>query len=208
MKKKHTAQSAFLSLCISLGMLVFLAGILIALFAATGSQPFTYERPRYNPAGDVYEAWVDRYNGTGNGNDEAKAVAVDNSGNVYVAGTILGSGTLNDLATIKYDSAGNQLWVAIYNDFNNPDAQLSAMTIDASGNVYITGWSGVNNVYYDCTTIKYSSAGQEQWVARYNAQPRGYASGRSNCGGRFRQRLCRGVRDQSAQYRVLRHDQV
>ena len=187
MKKKHTAQSAparrslseggFLNLCISLGMLVFFAGILIALFAATGSQPLTYKRAPYAPAGDVYEAWVARYNGTGNGNDEAKAVAVDNSGNVYVAGTMFGSGTLNDLATIKYDSAGNQLWVAIYNDFNNPDAQLSAMTIDGSGNVYVTGWSGVNNVYYDCTTIKYNSAGQEQWVARYNAQPRGYAAG-------------------------------
>src|SRR5438067_4629803 len=43
------------------------------------------------PAGGVYEAWVARYNGTGNGYDEAKTVAVDNSGKVYVAGTIWGS---------------------------------------------------------------------------------------------------------------------
>src|SRR6266508_824801 len=198
MKKKHTAQSAparrsrllrrsscegwigeggFSNLCISLGMLVFLAGMLIALFAAPGSPPFTYERTRYLPAGGVYEAWVARYNGTGNGYDESKAVAVDNSGNVYVAGTILGSGTLNDYATIKYDSAGQQQWVAIYNDFDNPDAQLNAMTIDKSGNVYVTGWSGILYGYHDCTTIKYNSAGQQQWVARYNVQPRGYASG-------------------------------
>ena len=54
-----------------------------------------------------------------------------------------GLGTLNDLATIKYDSAGQQQWVAIYNDFDNPDAQLDAMTIDKSGNVYVTGWSGI-----------------------------------------------------------------
>jgi hypothetical protein len=177
MKKKHTAQSAFLNLCISLGMLVFLAGILIALFAATGSQPFSYERTPHVPAGGVYEAWVARYNGTGNGNDEAQAVAVDNSGNVYVAGTMFGSGTLNDLATIKYNSAGEQQWVAIYNDFDNPDAQLNAMTIDKSGNVYVTGWSGILYSFHDCTTIKYNSAGQQQWVARYNVQPRAYTEG-------------------------------
>ena len=198
MKKKHTAQSAparrsrllrrrtcegwigaggFLSICISLGTLVFLAGILVALFAATGSQPLTSQRTRYVPAGGVYEAWVARYNGTGNGNDEAHAVAVDSSGNVYVAGTMFGSGTLNDLATIKYDSAGNQLWVAIYNDFDNPDAQLNAMTIDKSGNVYVTGWSGILYSYHDCTTIKYNSSGQEQWVARYNVQPRAFTEG-------------------------------
>ena len=169
MKKKHTAQSAFLSICISLGMLVFLAGILIALFAATGSQPFTSERTPHLPAGGVYEAWVARYNGTGNSYDEAIGVAVDNSGNVYVAGTSRGSGTLNDYATIKYDSAGQQQWAALYNDPDHPDEQLNAMTIDASGNVYITGRSGTNSIPYVCTTIKYDSRGQQQWIARYNA---------------------------------------
>jgi hypothetical protein len=182
--------SAFSNLCILLGLLVFFAGLVFALFAAATPQTWLRERGwpagqhmhRANaspiaPAGGVYEAWVARYNGTGNGYDEAKAVAVDNTGNVYVAGTSFGSGTRNDYATIKYDSAGQQQWVALYNDPDNPDAQLNAMTIDGSGNVYVTGWSGLNNVYYDCTTIKYNSAGQEQWVARYNVQPRGYAAG-------------------------------
>ena len=120
---------------------------------------------------------------------------------------MLGSGTLNDLATIKYDSAGKQLWVAIYNDFDNPDAQLNAMTIDASGNVYVTGWSGIINVYHDCTTIKYSSAGQEQWVARYNAQPRGYAEGVGiavdDSGNAYV-----AAPDDGSNTTVLRHDQI
>jgi hypothetical protein len=158
-------------------MLVFVAGILLALFAATGSQPFTYERTPHVPAGGVYEAWVARYNGTGNSYDEAIGVAVDNSGNVYVAGTSFGLGTLNDYATIKYDSAGQQQWVALYNEPAHPDEQLNAMTIDASGNVYVTGRSGTNNIPNVCTTIKYGSAGQQQWIARYNA-PNG-ASGQA-----------------------------
>ncbi len=179
MKKKHAAQSAparrslgeggFLNLCISLGLLVFLTGIVIALFAATGSQPVAYERTRYAPAGDVYQGWVARYNGTGNSYDEATGVAVDNSGNVYVAGTSRGSGTLNDYATVKYDSAGQQQWVGLYNDPDHPDEQLNAMTIDASGNVYLTGRSGTNSIPYVCTTIKYDSTGQQQWITRYNA---------------------------------------
>src|SRR6476660_7828191 len=131
MKKTQTAQSAparrslgeggFLNLCISFGMLTFFAGILIALFAANDLQPSVRDRtPPHRkqlhiaepnpvtPNGDVYEAWVARYNGTGNSYDEAIGVALDNSGNVYVAGTSRGSGTLHDYATIKYDSVGQQ----------------------------------------------------------------------------------------------------
>jgi len=141
------------------------------------AQPRRKGRSSVAPFGGAYEAWVARYNGTGNGYDEAKAVAVDTSGNAYVAGTIFGLGTGYDYATIKYDSAGQQQWVALYNDFANPDAQLSAMTIDESSNVYVTGGSGIANVYSDCTTIKYNSAGQQEWVARYNAQPPGSAAG-------------------------------
>jgi len=182
MKKKQTAQSAFLALCILLGLLVFFAGIVLALFGATGLQPITRDATSTHsaqlhtstpnavtPYGGVYEAWVARYNGTGNGYDEAKAVAVDTSGSVYVAGTSWGLGTLNDYATVKYDSAGQQQWVALFNDLSHPDEQLNAMTIDTLGNVYVTGRSGTNNIPYVCTTIKYDSAGAQQWVARYNA---------------------------------------
>jgi hypothetical protein len=171
-----------MNLCILLGLIVFFVGIVLALFAATDLQPFTRDAtPTHNAqvyrpdapsvtlSGGVYEAWVARYNGTGNSYDEAIGVAVDNSGNVYVAGTSRGSGTLNDYATVKYDSAGQQQWVALYNDPDHPDEQLNAMTIDASGNVYVTGRSGTNSIPYVCTTIKYDSTGQQQWIARYNA---------------------------------------
>jgi outer membrane protein assembly factor BamB len=48
------------------------------------------------------QIWLQRYNGPGNGNDAGNAVAVDNNGNVYVAGydTTTAGGT--EMALIKY----------------------------------------------------------------------------------------------------------
>jgi hypothetical protein len=132
---------------------------------------------RVAPSGGVYEAWVARYNGPANGYDIARAIGVDSAGNVYVGGHSGGVGTSEDYTTIKYSSAGNQEWVARYNGPDNRDDYLLAMVVDASGNVYVTGFSVIDaSSHYDCTTIKYNSAGDQQWVARYTA-PSGRAAG-------------------------------
>ena len=97
-----------------MSLLVFFAGVLFALFAAANPQSLAREKvyrtnaPPAAPAGGVYEAWVVPYDG------QAQAIAVDASGNVYVAGT-RDFGLGHEYATIKYDSAGQQQWVAPYN---------------------------------------------------------------------------------------------
>ena len=125
-----------------------------------------YATVKYDSAGQ--QQWVAHYNGPGNSQDEARAIAIDSSGNVYVTGDSPAANLGSDYATIKYDSAGQEQWVARYNGPGDWVDQVGAMAIDGSGNVYVTGQSDGTSSLRDYATIKYNSAGQEQWVARYN----------------------------------------
>ena len=115
--------------------------------------------------------WTNRYNGPGNSDDYANALAVDASGNVFVTG----SATVNtngdaDYATIKYSSAGAALWTNLYNGPGNGDDQAVAAAVDSSGNLFVTGMSVGSATFddYDYATIKYSSAGVLLWTRRYS----------------------------------------
>jgi uncharacterized delta-60 repeat protein len=126
---------------------------------------YDYATIKYNSAGQ--QQWVARYDGPANSDDKAAAIAVDGFGSIYVTGSSYGSGVNQDYATIKYNAAGQQQWVARYDGPANSDDGATAMAIDSTGNIYVTGYS-TGSVGYDYATIKYSSAGQQQWVRRYD----------------------------------------
>ncbi|MBN1352656.1 SBBP repeat-containing protein [candidate division KSB1 bacterium] len=137
----------------------------------TGSSGIDYGTVKYNSEG--VRQWVVRYNGPGNSDDEANAIATDHSGNIYVTGWSVGSGTGDDYATVKYNSEGVQQWVARYNGPENDSDRASALSVDDSGNVYVTGMSlhraGIYSALSsDYATVKYNPDGEEQWIARYN----------------------------------------
>jgi uncharacterized delta-60 repeat protein len=132
--------------------------------SSAGAGSLDYATVKYNSAGQ--QQWVARYNGAGNP-DEARSIAVDGSGGVYVTGKSYGPST-TDYATIKYNSAGQQQWVARYNGPTGSNDEATAMAIDGCGSVYVTGVSPGPGSGDDYATIKYNSDGQQQWVARYN----------------------------------------
>ena len=138
-------------------MLKTLLVIFILIFLFTG-----------NTFSQVVVEWVARYNGLGNSSDTPRTIAVDDSGNIYVSGESFGVGSNFDYAVVKYNSEGIQEWIATYNGPGNHEDRPFAMTIDDSGNVYLTGTSSGSGTRYDYATVKYNRKGLEQWVARYN----------------------------------------
>jgi hypothetical protein len=141
-------------------------------------------------AGD-YDIFVAKYNASGvcqwsqrfgsTGEDNANAVAVDASGNVFVTGNFngtvdFGGGNLvsagsNDIFVAKYNASGMHQWSkgfgsAIYDN-------AVGVAADGSGNVVVTGafqgtanFGGGNFVSagsYDIFVAKYNASGVHQW---------------------------------------------
>ncbi len=115
------------------------------------------------------EQWVARFNGP-TGRSSAKDIALDNKGNVYVTGKSGSSGSpaAADYLTIKYDSNGNEQWVARFSGGSYLPNEAWSIAVDPAGNVYVTGGSWGEDTSLDYTTIKYGADGKQQWAARYN----------------------------------------
>lgn len=142
-----------------------------------------------------YDAYVAKYNTNGTEiwkrvfssentvfamGDAARGVEFDRAGNVYIAGSTMGSfdpikswqkTTPNqDVFITKYDSNGNQLWVK---DFGSPQHEYPwSMTVDNAGNIYLTGYTegsfgGENKGANDAFVAKYDSNGNEVWLRQF-----------------------------------------
>jgi uncharacterized delta-60 repeat protein len=121
---------------------------------------------KYNSVG--MQQWAIGYNGTGNGEDISLSIAVDGSGNTYVAGGSEGAGTDLDVVIIKYNPAGIQQWVTRYDGPANGEDIAFCVKLDGAANVYVTGCREVTGGSNDFATAKYNSSGVFQWSSGYN----------------------------------------
>lgn len=118
-----------------------------------GTSSSDYVIAKYDTNGA--ELWVRRYD-TGQ-DDACIGVAIDASGNIYVAGTTYTWPSFEYL-TVKYDTNGNLLWAKRYDSGSGYGQYARAITVDSSGNIYITGH----------TTVKYDTNGNLLWARLYH----------------------------------------
>jgi len=128
---------------------------------------------KYDPAGNL--AWVRKAGGMAD--DYGAAVAVDSSGNAYVAGEYSGSANIGGIVlpargrcafVAKYDRDGNVLWARKPGGSNSGDGPYGCgVAVDGSGSVLVTGaFRGTGE--FDGLTL--SAAGDETdvFVAKYD----------------------------------------
>jgi hypothetical protein len=113
----------------------------------------------FSAKAQIQQAWVARCNnGITNGTNQAVKTVLDTAGNIYVTGFSQNANSNLGCVTIKYAPNGNQLWASRFDSTNSTDATPSALALDLSNNVILTG---------SALTVKYDSNGNQLWTAPY-----------------------------------------
>jgi uncharacterized delta-60 repeat protein len=122
---------------------------------------------KYNPGSDT-PLWENSYDG--NGADEPKGLWVDGSGDVYVTGYTTTLAGNQDFFTVRYSSAGIELWKSTLDAGNgSTDIPVGIVVADAAdGGVFVTGYSTVSG-NEDYLTAKYrKDNGTLLWEKSWN----------------------------------------
>jgi len=138
---------------------------------------------KYNSSGTwqwTKQNGTDRY-------DEARGVATDSSGNVYVTGYTEGGLDGNtsvgkaDLFVVKYNSSGTKQWTNQLGSSSRDSA--NDIATDASGNIYVTGTTygdldgNTSGGKADLFVVKYNSSGTKQWTNQLGTWDTDFANG-------------------------------
>ena len=126
---------------------------------------------KYDPLGSMI--WFRQF-GT-DGNDEARAAAIDSLGNVYVTGVTDGdfNGTglgQSDGFLRKFDSHGTVLWTRQFGTDRTDSS--NAVAVDSAGNAYLTGYTfgdlaGPRAGLDDAFLVKFDPLGNIDWSRQF-----------------------------------------
>lgn len=95
------------------------------------------------------------------GLQDAKAMHMDEAGNIYVTGSF-NNGTDKNVQTLKLGAGFGMAWLVDHDEAGFDDEGL-ALAVDDSGYVYVCGAAGNGNGGTDFLTLKYDPEGELVW---------------------------------------------
>jgi hypothetical protein len=110
--------------------------------------------------------WTYSHGGTANF-DQMRSIAIDGNDNVIIVGGLQYAGANTDFITLSVSSAGALNWSQSYSNSTNRDF-ASAVSLDGTNAVFVTGESYNGTDGLDFYTIKYNSLGVVQWTRRFD----------------------------------------
>lgn len=145
--------------------------ILLILFLSVFSSPLSAQTPGWE--------WADASGD--HGYESAASVAMDAGGNAYITGSytsaFISFGTVTlinsfsgtaDIHVVKYDPAGLVLWAKTFGGVDGDAA--TGITVDASGNVLVTGWFTSASITMGSTVLTNSgTASSDFFIAALDA---------------------------------------
>ena len=148
------------------------ANVLVSTVDSSPSSAYDMGTIKYNKDGVLQ--WASAYSGGGYSNEFPGALAVDRSGNSYLAG--LSEDPNWEFVTVKFFANGSQDWTAHFpigsgsSYFSSP----YAVQVDESGDLYVLAFMDHPNTD---VLIKYSPAGVQQWAVSRPSAPYAYSYG-------------------------------
>jgi hypothetical protein len=118
--------------------------------------------------------WVKRYAGAAGKDDQATDVVIDGTGNAIVCGTAENALETTYWVVRKYSPAGDLKWTYTYDGSTLHFDRPAEMFVDASNNIYVTGYTRQDNVT-GAFTVKLSPTGAKVWTRKYKG-PEGLGS--------------------------------
>jgi hypothetical protein len=129
---------------------------------------------RYLSTGDT--SWTRRYNAPSNGQDYSNAVAVDSSGNVFVAGETFTSGKGTDACLVSYSPSGSVRFAKAY---SGPGANLDrayAIAVCPDQSVVLTGSTELSSGSGYYLTVRFLASGDTSWARSYRPPGTNYGN--------------------------------
>lgn len=115
------------------------------------------------------EQWVNRYTNAVSGESQGNAIAVDNVGNVYVAGWFDGLSGGQEWLVIKYNSIGQTQWVDFMDSPANVTDLATDIVIDANQQATVCGmvYENVAGGGENILVKQYTTSGNTAWTNTY-----------------------------------------